>query len=156
MEIENNRPERQETVDLKLKGDPMDLTGFKEAILWLSAMGWEQKPVFSELKKDIDDEWVGLSVEIYQAVYTHYLHILLFVYYATIKQSAYKFCKIYLNTIRCWEKRKLMGRNCGNERMVLRRWKRVDLHRRRDASFTDGGREKEEAMFMGADKLGRE
>lgn len=101
MEIENNKPERQETMDLKLKGDPVDLTGFKEAILWLSAMGWEQKPAFSELKKDIDDEWVGLSVEIYRAVYTHYLHILLFVYYATIKHSAYKFCKIYLNMIRC-------------------------------------------------------
>lgn len=32
MEIENNKPERQETMDLKLKGDPVDLTGFKEAI----------------------------------------------------------------------------------------------------------------------------
>lgn len=49
-----------------------------------------------------------------------------------------------------------MGRNCGNERMVLSRWKRVASHRSSDASFTDGGKEKEKAMFMGADKLGRE
>lgn len=49
-----------------------------------------------------------------------------------------------------------MGRNCGNERTVLSGWKRVALHRSRDASFTDGGREKEKAMFTGADKLGRE
>lgn len=33
---------------------------------------------------------------------------------------------------------------------------RLALDRRRDASFTNGGREEKEGMFMGAGKLGRE